>query len=115
MTSLPSAKPSPRIWHGVLWWDAGDTFTLTLQLELTDQDGDSVHVGTADGVQVLFYDETQALVYTFSVTGVTDDRVQLAFDEALSAKFPKGSYSYDIVLTHGDRTTLARGNRAVVE
>ena len=38
MTKLPGAKPSPRIAGGVLRWYAGDTFSVTLALELRDQD-----------------------------------------------------------------------------
>ena len=45
MTKLPGAKPSPRIAGGVLRWYAGDTFSVTLALELRDQDGDPVTVG----------------------------------------------------------------------
>ena len=37
MTKLPGAKPSPRIAGGVLRWYAGDTFSVTLALELRDQ------------------------------------------------------------------------------
>ena len=36
MTKLPGAKPSPRIAGGVLRWYAGDTFSVTLALELRD-------------------------------------------------------------------------------
>ena len=42
MTKLPGAKPSPRIAGGVLRWYAGDTFSVTLALELRDQDGETV-------------------------------------------------------------------------
>ena len=45
MTKLPGAKPSPRIAGGVLRWYAGDTFSVTLALELRDQDGETVSHG----------------------------------------------------------------------
>ena len=48
MTKLPGAKPSPRIAGGVLRWYAGDTFSVTLALELRDQDGETVSVGASD-------------------------------------------------------------------
>ena len=35
MNRLPAARPSPRIAGGALRWYAGDTFSLTLQLELS--------------------------------------------------------------------------------
>ena len=50
MTKLPGAKPSPRIAGGVLRWYAGDTFSVTLALELRDQDGDPVTVGASDKI-----------------------------------------------------------------
>ena len=39
----------------------------------------------------------------------------MTFDGTVSAKFPKGANYYDIVYTHGEKTTLARDNRAFVE
>ena len=39
----------------------------------------------------------------------------LTFAETVSAKFPQGAYRYDILYTHGDKTTLARGNCAAAE
>ena len=66
-------------------------------------------------VRVRFYDEQNAPVHTFSFTGVTGNCVTLVFDETVSAKFPQGAYRYDILYTHGDKTTLARGNCAAAE
>ena len=54
MTKLPAARPSPRVAGGVLRWYAGDTFTITLRLELQDQDGEAVTVGADDSVTVRF-------------------------------------------------------------
>lgn len=50
MTKLPAARPSPRVAGGVLRWYAGDTFKVTLRLELQDQDGEAVTVGADDSV-----------------------------------------------------------------
>ena len=92
MTKLPAARPSPRVAGGVLRWFAGETFTITLRLELQDQDGEAVTVGADDSVTVRFYDEQNAPVHTFSFTGVTGNCVTLVFDETVSAKFPQGAY-----------------------
>ena len=46
---------------------------------------------------------------------VTGGQATLTFDDTVSAKFPKGAYFYDILYTHGDKTTLARDNRAAAE
>ena len=55
-----------------------------------------------------------AVARTLSL-GVTGNCVTLVFDETVSAKFPQGAYRYDILYTHGDKTTLARGNCAAAE
>ena len=57
MTTLPAARPSPRVAGGVLRWYAGDTFKVTLRLELQDQDGEAVTVGADDsaGAHLLLY------------------------------------------------------------
>lgn len=115
MTPIPAARPSPRIDKGVLCWYEGDTFSVVLRLELQDQDGETVDVGAADSVTITFYDETRQGVHAFAFSGVTDNQVTLDFDETVSAKFPRGKYRYDVLYTHGDKTTLARENRAFVE
>ena len=94
-TPIPGAYPSPRIDKGVLRWYEGDTFSIVLRFDLKDQDGEAVH--------------------TFSFAKVENDQVTLNFDATVTAKFTKGKYTYDIRYTHGDKTTLASGNRAFVE
>lgn len=51
----------------------------------------------------------------FSFTGADENTVTLAFTDEVTAKFPRGIYRYDILYTHGNRTTLASGNIARVE
>ena len=92
-TPIPGAYPSPRIDKGVLRWYEGDTFSIVLRFDLKDQDGEAVTIGTTDSMAVVFLDDTRQTVHTFS--------------------FAK--YTYDIRYTHGDKTTLASGNRAFVE
>lgn len=115
MTKLPGAKPSPRIAGGVLRWYAGDTFSVTLALELRDQDGETVSVGASDSLTVSFFDASHTPVHTFQFDRVTGGQATLTFDDTVSAKFPRGAYFYDILYTHGDKTTLARDNRAAAE
>ena len=115
MTKLPAAKPSPRIAGGVLRWYDGDTFEIVLRFDLEDQDGEAVDIGSTHSVSVEFLDDTRQSVHTFRFSEVEGNQVTLEFDEQTTAKFAKGSYVYDIRYTHGDRTTLARRNPAVVE
>ena len=114
-TPIPGAYPSPRVDKGVLRWYEGDTFEVVLQFDLQDQDGEDVTMGTTDSVTVEFFDDTQETVHTFGFDKVENDQVKLGFDATVSAKFSKGKYTYDIRYAHGDKTTLARGNRAFVE
>lgn len=114
-TPIPGAYPSPRIDKGVLRWYEGDTFSIVLRFDLKDQDGEDVTMGTSDSVEVAFLDDTRQTVHTFSFAKVEADQVKLKFDAEVSAKFTKGKYTYDIRYAHGDKTTLARGNRAFVE
>ena len=99
----------------MLRWYAGDTFSVTLALELRDQDGEAVAIGAADSLTVHFFDEAHTPVHTFQFDRVTGGQATLTFDDTVSAKFPKGAYFYDILYTHGDKTTLARDNRAAAE
>lgn len=92
MTKLPAARPSPRVAGGVLRWYAGDTFKVTLRLELQDQDGEAVTVGADDSVTVRFSDEQNAPVHTFSFTGVTGNCVTLVFDDG-EREIPAGGVS----------------------
>ena len=112
---IPGARVSPRIANGCICWYEGDTFSLRLRLELEDQDGEDVTIGTSDSVKVTFYDRTRAQVQQFVYSGITGNMMTLDFTEDVSAKFPKGLYHYDILYTHGDRTTLASGTVARVE
>ena len=116
MTKLPAAKPSPRIAGGVLRWYAGDTFSVTLALELRDQDGEAVAVGASDSLTVRFFDEAHAPVHTFQFDSVTDGQAKLTFDDTVSAKFPKGAYFYAMNSTStngGIRTAIKQRLRGI--
>lgn len=112
---LPAAYASPRVEAGVLCWYEGDMFKLTLTFDLRDQDGEAVTIGASDSVGVTFYNETHETAHTFSLQSIEHNRAELDFDSTVTEKFPKGQYTYDIRFTHSGRTTLARGNRALVE
>ena len=112
---IPGAYPSPRVAAGVLRWYEGDTFEIVLRLELKDQDGEEVTIGASDSVSVTFYNETHETVHTFSLQSIENNCAALDFSSTVTAKFPKGQYTYDIRYAHGDKTTLARDNRAFVE
>ena len=112
---IPGAYASPRISNGVLCWYAGDTFSVVIQADLVDQDGAAVDIGETDTVKITFRDDTRAEVWSKTFSNVANNQVTLVVDAEISAKFPKGRYTYDVELSHGDRTTLARDNKVRVE
>lgn len=115
MANIPNAEMSPRIVNGVLKWYEGDTFELQLELELTDQDGESVIIGASDTVKIVFLNERREQVKEFSFTNVQNNTVTLDFDATVTALFRRGRYTYDVYYTAAERTTLANENKAVVE
>lgn len=112
---IPGAYASPRIQNGVLCWYAGDTFGIVIQIELEDQDGAAVEIGSTDSVKLTFRDDTRAVVHSQTFENVEGDQITLTVDAEVSAKFPKGTYTYDVELSHGERTTLVRDNKIRVE
>lgn len=115
MGNIPSAKQSPRIENGVLKWYAGDTFSLQMELELEDQDGEPVILTSTDTVKVSFYNECRENVKTFEFTDVQSNTVTLEFDATVTALFSKGRYIYFVSVQREERTTVAAYNDAVVE
>lgn len=113
MSNIPSAKQSPRLERGVLSWYQGDTFDLTIALDLTDQDGEPVPA--AGSVEIVFRDGCHDIVKKF-VLEATDNMVTLNFDAETTALFPIGEYTYDAYYLHDNkRTTIMNDNKAVVE
>ena len=112
---LPHAKASPRIANGCLCWYEYDTFSFGMLLALTDQDGEAADIQSEDTVKVTFYDCTNEKVHELQFTGIVGNVVEMEFTDEVTRKFPRGRYHYDILYTHGDKTTLVRGNAAIVE
>lgn len=110
--TIPNAKQSPRIDNGILMFYKDDTFTLQIELEMTDQDG--VAVEATGEVDVVFRDDCHEIVKQFSCTPV-DNVITLEFTEDVSALFPIGTYTYDMYYNGEYRTTIANDNKVVVE
>ena len=120
---LPESGPSPRLENGALYWFEGDNFTFQLDLsELQDQDGDAITLDPNEAeLTVIFRDARERPVHTFAFGPEEDDQVEnncaaLVFDDAATADFPKGRYTYRVELEYcGETKTLLRRGQAVVE
>lgn len=113
--SIPAACPSPRIVGGVLKWYAGDVFDLQVHLELTDQNGAELVFAPEHTVTFVFRDHRRAVLHEETFCDITDNTVVLRFTEAVTALFPAGKYTYDVIYKGIGRRTLAHGAPILVE
>ena len=97
MNNLPRADLSPRIVNGVLKWYEGDTFSLQIDWELEDQDGEPITIQPKDTVKVVFKNKSLRTVKEFMFTGINVNTIHLNFDNECTALFEKGNYTYDII------------------
>ena len=103
---LPCVR-GPRISGGVLKWYAGDVFDLQVHLALTDESGSDITLQTEDTVTFLFRNCCREPVYELTFTDITDNIVVVRFTEPVTALFPKGEYTYDVIYCGAVRRTLA--------
>lgn len=117
MNRIRHARPSPRVENGGLFWYEGDTFRLWLGLEIRDGTGLQVHLTPEDSLEVEFRDVRRDRVESirFSGEALALGGAEIQMDETRTARFPKGAYTYDVILTHGERITLAKNNPITVE
>ena len=115
MGNVPAARPSPRIEFGILKWYDGDTFTIRLDLEAKDSGGLPVTLTASDTAVIRFYNCCRIQVMEKSFTDLSGGYVSLEFDADTSNLFPAGRYSYDVIVTHGDVTTVVKNNKIFVE
>ena len=112
---LPEAAASPRVVGGVLKWYAGDTFRLRVQLRMTDQNRNPVAIREGQKVEFIFRDHRDRQVHRAIFEDVEGDCVTLVFDEDITALFPAGDYTYDVVYSGYVRKTLAHRAPICVE
>lgn len=115
MQPLPSAKQSPRISDGVIYWYENDTFDIDLQFELVTSSGEPIEITAFDEIKIIFRNSSDKVIKEFSFTGIEDNTIKLVINSAVSAMFPKGIYTYDICYKSDGRTTIANDNKVVVQ
>lgn len=113
--NLPSARMSPRIVNGVIKWYEGDTFSLRVEIELTDEADEQIMIQPTDEVRFVFRNNRKEIVHEIRETNIENNCVTLYFTENVSAKFPKGRYEYDVYYNGEERKTLSNDSPIVVE
>ncbi len=113
--SIPAARPSPRISGGVLKWYAGDVFDLQVYMELTDQNGRNIAIAPEHTVSFVFRDGRRETVHEVTFVSIEDNTVLLRFTEDVTARFPRGRYTYDVIYKGFGRRTLAHNAPVWVE
>lgn len=115
MKTIPRAKASPRMENGVIRWYEGDTFRLTLILNLKMLSEESYPIGEGDSVTVNTYDDIKNLVESINFDKIENNSVVIDFDSVRTAKYPKGKYRYDVIFKSNYITTVADKNDFIVE
>jgi len=116
---IPSAKQSPRIEGGVMYWAASSQFPLYLDISPIDANSETALELPDDcTITISFKNSSGTVIHTATFTGanIEDNSILITVDSTLSAKFTEGQYTYDIWYeASGLRTPLVIGARIVVE
>lgn len=115
MGNIPSAKVSPRVVNGVLFWYAGDTFDLDLIFDIVDQDEETYNIRPRDTVKIIFENARNKKVAEYNFGNITDNKVTIHMDSTETQKYPTGEYTYEAQLHWENRTTIIEKAKVVVE
>ena len=123
MANLIGARQSPRICAGDIHWYYGDTFSITFELRLRDQDGEIVNLeipieGPEDDVSLEILDRSEQRVDLGDrvTSDIYEGTVTLEVDSDLSRRMAPGQYRLTISVVHaGLQTTILHRCRIVVE
>lgn len=108
------AEQSPRICRdGTLRWYAGDTFVITFDFNLQNQDGEPVQIEATDEAEVNFKNYRNEVIAKF--TSIGSSSVEVNMDSEITKRFKEGIYVIDARFNGDFITTLMRNNKAVVE
>jgi hypothetical protein len=88
---------------------------MQVDFELVDQDGEPVAIRPEDAIEFVFVDHRRQPVKTFRFDNIENNNVLLVFDDAVTALFPAGEYTYDVYYDGFVRRTLSNDSCAVVE
>ena len=86
-----------------------------MEIELEDQFGKVFDIEAGHTVTFVFRNRAGETVYELRFEEIADNTVVVAFTEAVTAMFPKGHYTYDVIYQGVGRRTLARNAPILVE
>lgn len=116
---IPSAKQSPRIEGGVMYWVASSQFPLYLDIFPIDANSEAaIELPDDCTITITFKNSSGTTIHTETFNGeaIEDNSMLISVDSTLSAKFTEGQYTYDIWYeASGLRTPLVIGARITVE
>ena len=97
--TITGSKESPRFddIKDILYWYAGDAFSIDWGLQLMNIDDDTPHpYAEEDKLIITFFDVKKNQVHQFSFDHILNNTVTTVFTPAISKKFPAGMYTYCI-------------------
>lgn len=107
-------KVSPRFECNDLCYYEGDTFQLSLPIELT-RDGLPIDIGPNDVVTITTINSTLREVETIEFTNIENNTILVNWDSDRTEKYPRGVYSYRIRFNGEYVRTIAADCRIVVQ
>lgn len=111
-SELRAAEATPYVdASGAIVWYEGETFALEIDVALSDDDGAGIPIAAGDTITLTVKNGTgeELSAQTAAGTGT----VIFSVDTALSAKMPRGAYSYELRY-NGGRVKLLSGGSMIV-
>ena len=114
MSSLNTAKKSPRIEDGKFYWYEGNTFAIELEINLSNENGETITLSDTDTI-IINCSRNDISIHKFTFREFFENKIVLNFDEELTKKFRAGSYEYTITYIGTNITTIVAKNIMEVE
>ena len=106
---------SPAFRDGVLSWCEGDKFSFKIRMRLSSL-GEEIADLTGSVLSARFFDKSGKPVKTFTQSGDATCIFTLAFNTETTAIFPRGRYTFDIVIENSaGKCTVANDVPALVK
>lgn len=112
------ANQNPRFDNdNILRWYEGTTWSMSITINLEDDDGNPIIIQDGETVDVTFvkreYDTTPVKKYVFE--NIVDNTVVVNMDETSTLLFPRGMYYFGIVYNGLNIVPIVSSNKVIVE